>query len=44
MNKIERLTLAVLSCLPIVVMYVYNMSEDCGIKLVNYVEKSPIKQ
>jgi hypothetical protein len=25
-------------------MYVYNMSEDCGIKLVNYVEKSPIKQ
>jgi GTP1/Obg family GTP-binding protein len=36
-NNIERLTLAVLSYLPIAVLYVHDLSEDCGTKVADQV-------
>jgi hypothetical protein len=36
-NNIEKLTLAVLSYLPIAVLYVHDLSEDCGTKVADQV-------
>jgi hypothetical protein len=36
-NNIERLTLAVLSYLPIAVLYVHDLSEDCGTSVADQV-------
>jgi hypothetical protein len=39
-NNIERLTLAVISYLPIAVLYVHDLSEDCGTSLADQVHLS----
>lgn len=44
-NNIERLTLAVLSYLPIAVLYVHDLSEDCGTKVADqYITYKHIKE
>ncbi|CAM0911189.1 unnamed protein product [Alopecurus aequalis] len=44
-NNIERLTLAVLSYLPIAVLYVHDLSEDCGTKVADqYITYRHIKE
>ncbi|XP_039816398.1 nucleolar GTP-binding protein 1-like isoform X4 [Panicum virgatum] len=44
-NNIERLTLAVLSYLPIAVLYVHDMSEDCGTSVADqYITYKHIKE
>ncbi|CAL5008289.1 unnamed protein product [Urochloa decumbens] len=44
-NNIERLTLAVLSYLPIAVLYVHDLSEDCGTSVADqYITYKHIKE
>ncbi|KAF0900673.1 hypothetical protein E2562_034379 [Oryza meyeriana var. granulata] len=44
-NNIERLTLAVLSHLPIAVLYVHDLSEDCGTSVADqYITYKHIKE
>ncbi|XP_037444923.1 nucleolar GTP-binding protein 1-like [Triticum dicoccoides] len=44
-NNIERLTLAVLSYMPIAVLYVHDLSEDCGTKVADqYITYKHIKE
>ncbi|XP_047077207.1 GTP-binding protein 4-like [Lolium rigidum] len=44
-NNIEKLTLAVLSYLPIAVLYVHDLSEDCGTKVADqYITYKHIKE
>lgn len=44
-NNIERLTLAVLSYMPIAVLYVHDLSEDCGTKVADqYITYRHIKE
>lgn len=44
-NNIEKLTLAVLSYLPIAVLYVHDLSEDCGTKVADqYITYRHIKE